>query len=127
MTFLKSQKTVNLLGVLLSGLISIPFMMSAFMKFKDGPEMLEGWRHFGWPEQSILMIGTLEAVSVLFYMIPKTAFLGAVLLTGYMGGAIATHLRVQEAVPTQVIFGVVIWGALYLRDERLRQLLPFRK
>jgi hypothetical protein len=127
MTSLKSQKKLNMIGAILSGLISVPFMMSAFMKFKGGPEMVEGWNHFGWPEQSIPLIGALEAVSVLFYMIPKTAFLGAVLLTGYMGGAIATHLRVQEAVPTQVIFGVVIWGALYLRDERLRQLLPFRK
>lgn len=73
------------------------------------------------------MVGILEILSVLIYMIPNTTFVGAILLTGFLGGAIATHLRMQEAVPLQVIFGIVIWGALYLRDERLRQLLPFRK
>jgi hypothetical protein len=101
--------------------------MSAMMKFKGGPEMMEGWNHFGWPAELLLTIGILEAASVLLYMIPQTAVLGAILLTGYLGGAIATHLRVSEGVPLQVLFGVLIWGALFLRDERLRQLLPFRK
>ena len=88
--------------------------------------MLEGWNHFGWPAESLLTIGVLELASVLLYMIPKTSVLGAILLTGYLGGAIATHLRMSEPVPQQVVFGVLIWGALYLRDERLRKLLPFR-
>jgi len=97
------------------------------MKFKGGAEMLQGWTHFGWPEESLLKIAFLEVLSVVLYMIPKTSVLGAILLTGYLGGAIATHLRLQEAVPLQILFGILIWGALYLRDERLRSLLPFRK
>lgn len=124
---MKSKAWQNKLGVVATGLVSVPFVMSAFMKFKGGPEMTEGWKHFGWPEESQILVGVLEILSVLIYMIPNTTFIGAILLTGYLGGAIATHLRMQEAVPLQVIFGIVIWGALYLRDERLRQLLPFRK
>lgn len=124
---LQSHSWQSKTGIILTGLISVPFVMSAVMKFKGGPEMAEGWKHFGWPEESQMMLGILEIMSVLFYMIPKTTVLGAILLTGYLGGAIATHLRLGEAVPQQVVFGVVIWGALYLRDERLRQLLPFRK
>lgn len=123
---MKLQTWQSKLGVILTGLISVPFVMSAAMKFKGGPEMMEGWNHFGWPAESLLMIGFLELASVLLYMIPKTSVLGAILLTGYLGGAIATHLRLSEAVPQQVVFGVLIWGALFLRDERLRQLLPFR-
>jgi hypothetical protein len=122
-----SKNWQSKLGIVLTGLISVPFVMSAAMKFKGGPEMAEGWKHFGWPEESQMLLGALEMASVLLYMIPKTTFLGAILLTGYLGGAIATHLRLNEAVPQQVVFGVVIWGALYLRDERLRSLLPFRR
>jgi hypothetical protein len=124
---MERQKKLNIVGQVLTALIAIPFFMSAMMKFKGGPEMMEGWNHFGWPAELLLTIGILEAASVLLYMIPQTAVLGAILLTGYLGGAIATHLRVSEGVPLQVLFGVLIWGALFLRDERLRQLLPFRK
>jgi len=124
---MKNQKMLNVIGQVLSALIAIPFVMSAMMKFKGGPEMVEGWKHFGWPIESILVIGTLEVVSVLLYLIPRTTVLGAILLTGYLGGAIATHLRVNEAVPLQVLFGVLVWAALFLREERLRALLPIRK
>jgi hypothetical protein len=124
---MQGQKKLNIVGQILTALIAIPFFMSAMMKFKGGPDMMEGWNHFGWPAELLLTIGILEATSVLLYMIPQTAVLGAILLTGYLGGAIATHLRVNEGVPLQVLFGVLLWGALFLRDERLRQLLPFRK
>jgi hypothetical protein len=60
-------------------------------------------------------------------LIPKTTVLGAILLSGYLGGAISTHLKVNEAVHLQVLFGVVIWAALFLREEKLRMLLPIRK
>jgi hypothetical protein len=122
---MKSKSWQSKLGIVLTGLISVPFVMSAVMKFRGGPEMAEGWKHFGWPEESQVLLGVLEISSVLLYMIPKTTFLGAILLTGYLGGAIATHLRLNEGVPQQVIFGVLIWLALYLRDRRLRELLPF--
>jgi hypothetical protein len=115
------------LGIVLSGLISVPFLMSAMMKFKGASEVLEGWNHSGWPQESLMMIGMIELLSVVIYLIPKTAILGAILLTGYLGGAIATHLRMSEGVFLQVVFGVVIWVALYLRDTRLREILPLRK
>ena len=122
-----NPKTLNVSGRILSALIAVPFVMSALMKFKGGPEMIEGWNHFGWPAESLTVVGALEITSVLLYAIPQTAVLGAILLTGYLGGAIATHLRVHEAVPLQVLFGVAVWAALFLREERLRTLLPIRK
>jgi hypothetical protein len=69
-------------------------------------------------------------VSTALYVIPKTSVLGAILLTGYLGGAIATHLRVGDPLFSHVLFptylGVLLWGGLYLRDERLRALIPLR-
>ena len=69
----------------------------------------------------------LELSCTIIYLIPRTSVIGAILLTGYLGGAIQTHLRVGDAFVAQFIFGVVIWGGLYLRDTRLRALIPFRK
>ena len=77
-------------------------------------------------ENLALGIGILELACTIIYVIPRTAVLGAILLTGYLGGAILTHLRVGEPIFLQVIFGVLIWGGLYLRDPRLRVLIPLR-
>ena len=68
----------------------------------------------------------IELACVLLYVLPHTAVLGAVLLTGYLGGAIFAHLRVDDPVTVVVMIGVVAWGALFLRDPRLRRLLPLR-
>src|SRR5205085_1189623 len=86
----------------------------------------EGFVHLGYHEGLALGIGVLELVCTAVYMIPGTAVLGAVLLTGYLGGATATHVRVGEPFYAPVLLGVLLWFGLFLRDARLRALLPLR-
>ena len=86
-----------------------------------------GFLHYGYPERVFLPICILEIVCAVVYAIPRTPVLGAILLTGYLGGATATHVRVGDPlffVPA--ILGVLVWGGLYLRDGRLRGLIPLR-
>ena len=81
----------------------------------------------GIPESLIVAIGGLELMCLIAYAIPKTSVLGAILFTGYIGGAILTHLRIDEPVPLQVVIGILLWLGLYLREPRLRELIPLRK
>jgi hypothetical protein len=88
---------------------------------------MPGFLHYGYPERVFLPICILEIVCAVVYAIPRTSVLGAILLTGYLGGATATHVRIGDPlffVP--VILGVLAWGGLYLRDGRLRELIPLR-
>ena len=84
----------------------------------------------GYPVTLARTIGIIELACLIIYLVPRTSVLGAVLWTGYLGGAIATHLRLGNPLPTHTLFPIYIalmlWGGLYLRDERLRALLPFR-
>jgi len=114
-------------GRTLTVLAVLPFFLSAFMKFSRNPQMIQGWTHLGWPEPMITRIAILEVTCVALYLIPQVSVVGAILLTGYLGGAISTHLRVSEAVVIQVALGVLVWGGLYLREPRLREILPVRK
>jgi len=89
--------------------------------------VMEGARKLGYPESSMFGIGVVLATCVALYAIPCSSILGAVLLTGYLGGAVATHVRVGDPVFSHVLFPIyvaaVLWGALYLRDERVRNLI----
>jgi hypothetical protein len=114
-------------GRILSIIAVLPFIPSAIMKLTSNPKVIEGMAHFGIPESLILTIGILEISSVILYLIPWTSVLGAILLTGYLGGAIMTHLRLSEAVPMQIGIGILVWLGLFLQDNRLRELLPLRK
>lgn len=115
-------------GRVMTALAALPFFFSAFMKFSRSPQLLEGWTpHFGWPESMITTIAILEVASVVLYLIPQVAVLGAIVLTGYLGGAISTHVRIGEGVVVHVIIGILIWGGIYLREPRLREILPVRK
>ena len=115
------------IGWVLTVLAAATFAFSAVMKFLRPPQMLEGWAHLGWPPSMITTVAILEATSVLLYLIPRISVLGAIVLTGFLGGAIATHLRMGEPVVIHVVLGLLIWGGLYLREPRLRELLPIRK
>lgn len=108
-------------------LASFPFLMSGIMKLKGGPEVLQGFGHLGLPESMRIPLAILELACVLIYLIPPTAILGAVLLTGYLGGAICTHWRVGDPFIVQVVLGLVVWLGVYLREGRLRPLLPVRR
>jgi len=109
-------------------LLPMPLLfLSAYFKLSGAPQAMEGFIKYGYPQQSLLVIGIVEVLCTVLYLIPRTAVLGAILLTGYLGGAASTHIRVGEPFFIPILFGVLLWGGLYLRDERLRSLIPWRK
>jgi len=112
---------------LISILVSLLFAMSALMKLRGGAEVMQGMAHLGLPESLIMPLAILEISCVLIYLIPATSVLGAILLTGYIGGAICTHLRVGDPFYMQIAIGLFIWLGLYLREDRLKALIPLRR
>ena len=110
----------------ISVLVSLVFLISAFMKLKGGAEVMQGMAHLGLPESLILPLAILEVSCVVIYLIPATSILGAILLTGYIGGAICTHVRVGDPFFIQIALGIVVWLGLYLRENRLKALIPLR-
>lgn len=115
-------------GRVLSVLIVPPMVMGAIMSFRLPPEIVKNFEAMGWPTSVAATIGVLNLASLAIFLVPQTAVLGVILLTGYFGGAVATHLRVGEnakcVVP--VVFGIIVWLAIYLREPRLRAILPWR-
>ncbi|MBI2690173.1 MAG: DoxX family protein [Acidobacteria bacterium] len=101
--------------------------MSAGMKFAQPPGLAEGFAHLGLPLSHALGLGLLEVTCTVVYLIPRTRVLGAILMTGFLGGATATHMRIGDPFFLQPLLGAMAWGGLYLRDERLRELLPLVK
>jgi hypothetical protein len=86
----------------------------------------QGFAHYGYPEGAMVRITIVEIACAIVYAIPRTSVLGAILLTGYLGGATATHVRVGEPFFLPIVVGVVVWAGIFLRDERLRALIPLR-
>ena len=114
-------------GRILSALPVLMFVFSAVMKFLKPAAVVEGFTHLGYSENLALGLGILELACTVIYVIPRTSVLGAILLTGYLGGAIATHLRVGDPYFSPVILGVLVWGGIFLREARLRVLIPLRR
>ena len=114
-------------GRVLSALPVLMLLFSAVMKFVKPPAVTESMAKLGIPESLVLGLGLLELACTILYVIPRTAVLGAILLTGYLGGAILAHLRVGENFLGPIVFGVLIWGGLFLRDPRVRALIPLRR
>lgn len=114
-------------GRVLAGVVSLLLFFSASMKFVGGAEVKEGMAHLGLPESMMIPLGILEATCTVIYLIPATSVLGAILLAGYMGGAICTHWRVGDPFVGQIAIALVIWLAIYLREPRLKALIPLRK
>ena len=110
----------------ISVLVSLVFLMSAFMKLKGGAEVMQGMAHLGLPESLIMPLAILEISCVVIYLIPATSVLGAILLTGYIGGAICTHWRVGDPFLAQIVLGILVWLGLFLRENRLKKLIPVR-
>lgn len=100
---------------------------SAAMKFKGGPDLTTMFNHLGIPEDLRLPLGILELTVLLIYLFPRTSVLGAILLTGYLGGAVFTHLRVGDPFFGPLIPGVLAWAGLWLRDPRLGDMMPLKK
>jgi hypothetical protein len=102
-------------------------LASAAMKFLGAPGLPEGFAHLGWPIGHAVPLALLETAVTLIYLFPRTSVAGAILVTGYMGGAIATHMRVGDPFFVQILMGVAVWGGLYLREPRLRTVIPVLK
>jgi hypothetical protein len=117
-------------GRVMSALPVLLLLFSGIMKLTGMAAVLEGFAKLGYPASLILGIGIVEIACVVLYVIPRTAVLGAILVTGYLGGAVATHVRVGDPLFSQALMpfylGVLVWGGIYLRDDRLRALIPVR-
>ncbi|HZV36667.1 MAG TPA: DoxX family protein [Verrucomicrobiae bacterium] len=121
----KTSKPMLWTGRVLSGLSALFLLMDGVMKLVKPAPVLEATTRLGFPEHALTAIGVVLIVSTILYLIPRTAVLGAILLTGFLGGAVATHVRAgSPAFETlfPVIFGVLIWGGLFLKDASLRAL-----
>jgi hypothetical protein len=114
-------------GRVISGLACCVFFVSAFAKLKGGVELEQGMAHLGFSAELMRPLAVLELSCVALYLIPLTSVLGAILLAGYLGGAICTHLRVGDQFIAQFLLGVAIWLGLWLREPRLKSLVPFRR
>ena len=114
-------------GAGITAFVGLFLLADAVLRIAGFAPYIEGTVQFGYAEDLAPWIGTSLLVSTLLYLIPRTAVLGAILVTGYLGGAVATHVRVEDpAFLFAGTFGVLAWIGLYLREERLRALLPFR-
>ena len=112
-------------------LLSVPpvlmLLMSGVMKVMQTEQVRQGFAD--WPPGSAIAIGTVELLCTVIYLIPRTAVLGAILLAGYLGGAIAVTVKMGLGVAgwwMPFVFGILLWGGLWLRDPRLRALIPLR-
>jgi DoxX-like protein len=126
-----SITTRRRVGGILSGIAILFLLFDSFGKLAKAQAVIEGTVKLGYPESSIVPIGVILLVCTVLYAIPRTAVLGAILLTGYLGGAVATNLRVGNPLFLYILFPIYvagfIWGGLYLREDRLRELLPVRR
>ena len=114
---------------IVGGLPALFLLLDGAMKLVKPAVVVDATVKLGYPESVIIPIGVVLIECTIHYQIPTTAVLGAILLTGYLGGAVATHVRVGESLFSiifPVIFGVMLWLALYLNDPRMRALLPLR-
>jgi hypothetical protein len=114
-------------GRVLTGIAVLFLTFDAVVKLVGAKEAVEGTVQLGWQPHHLPIIGTIAAVLLVLYVIPRTAPLGAILWTGYLGGAVATQLRVDNPLFSHVLFPIyvaaLLWAGLYLRDERIRALL----
>jgi DoxX-like protein len=117
-------------GRVLSAIAVLFLMFDAIGKLLRPAPVIEGTTQLGWPVSAILTLGVIQVICLIAYLIPRTSVLGAILWTGYLGGAIATHMRIGNPLFTHVLFptyiAALLWGGLWLRDRKLRALVPFR-
>ena len=130
MTVESSARKRSIAGYVLTGLVAAFLTFDTVMKLLQLAPAVQGTTELGYPAGTVVVIGAIEFVCLVLYLVPRTSVLGALVLTGYLGGAIATHVRVGSPLPTHTLFPIyvalMVWGGLYLRENRLRGLLPFR-
>jgi hypothetical protein len=122
------SKKIIWTGGVVSAIPVLLMLFSAAMKFVKPAPVVQGMVRFGYPESQLFILGVLESLSCVVYLIPRMAVLGAILMTGYLGGATASNVRIGDPSSVMTVFlGVCVWGGLFLRDERVRALIPFRR
>lgn len=114
-------------GYVMSALPALLLLFSGMTKLVKPSSVIEGFVRLGYDDSLALGIGIVELLCTILYLIPRTSVPGAILLTGYLGGATATHVRVGEPFYAPILLGMGVWGGLFLRDERLRVLLALRR
>ena len=118
-------------GYVLTALVALFLIFDTVIKVLRLPVAIQGTTELGYPADSVLWIGMIELVCLGLYLVPQTSILGALLLTGYLGGAIATHVRVGNPLLSHTLFPIyvalLLWGGLYLRETRLHALVPVRR
>ena len=124
------SKTSLWAGRVFSGLVVLFMLFDSSMKLMKLAPAVEGTAKVGYPVSVVLPLGIVAFICTVLYAIPRTSILGAILLTGYLGGAVATNVRVSNPLFGYVLFpvyvGVLLWLGLFLRDVRLRALIPLR-
>lgn len=125
----KTARSV-IVGRVMSGIIALLLTSDALFKFSTAKEVVEGSAQLGYTMDTIPVLGVVLLTCVILYVIPATSVFGALLLTGYLGGAVATHVRVHNPLLSHILFptyvAAMVWGGLYLRNERLRALVSIR-
>ncbi|OKO68209.1 MULTISPECIES: DoxX family protein [Bradyrhizobium] len=127
------SKPARITGRVMSGVVVLFLLFDGAIKLLPLPVVTETMDKMGWGASDTLArsLGIITIVCTLLYSVPPTSILGAILLTGYLGGAIASHVRIGSPLFTHTLFGLylglMVWGGLYLRDGNLRALLPFRR
>ena len=125
-----SKKTV-VVSYVLTAFVALFLTFDTVLKVLQLAPAVQGTAQLGYPPDRVLTIGLIELVCLVLALVPRTSVLGTLLMTGYLGGAIATHVRVGNPLFTHVLFPVyvalLLWGGLYLREPRLRELLPLRR
>jgi hypothetical protein len=118
-------------GRIMSGLVALFLLFDSVIKLVKLPIAVEGTMQLGYPEHTVVGIGVVLLVCLIVYLIPRTAIFGAILLTGYLGGAIATQVRVDSPLFSHVLFPIyvalLVWGGVFLRCPRLRALIPVQR
>lgn len=114
-------------GRIMSALPVLFLLMDGVVKLLKPAPVVEAFAHIDLPISLALGLGLLELACTLVYVIPRTSILGAILLTGYLGGATSIHVRSGTPFYMPLIIGVLLWGGIYLRDSRVRALIPFQK
>ena len=118
-------------GWVMTGLVILFMAMDTAMKLLDLEPVRATMTQMGWPIALDRTLGVIQLLCLVLYAVPRTAVLGAILSTAYLGGAVATHLRLGDPLFSHVLFGVYIgllaWGGLWFRDERLRAMIPLRR
>jgi hypothetical protein len=128
-----SDRAAVRIGYALSGVVILFMLFDGGIKLVPPAMVMETTAQLGYPATASFArgLGILGLSCTVLYAIPRTSVLGAILLTGYLGGTVATHLRVGSPIFSHMLFGVylgiLLWGGLYLRDERLRSLVPYRR